>query len=85
MGLAPLSVCVLMEVSLYFDHPRVRRPAPVTRSALYLQLERATRHRNLASLELFLSCAQKQLSSLMLDGTIEGEGSPDTPASSPSL
>ncbi|XP_048863335.1 coiled-coil domain-containing protein 91-like isoform X1 [Brienomyrus brachyistius] len=48
-------------------------------------LERATRQRNLASLELFLSCAQKQLSSLMLDGTVEGEGSPDTSASSPSL
>ncbi|KAG7454442.1 hypothetical protein MATL_G00259670 [Megalops atlanticus] len=46
------------------------------------RLDQVTRKKNLASLELFLSCAQRQLSALLQDGPVEEEGNPDTATSS---
>ncbi|KAL4659351.1 coiled-coil domain-containing protein 91 [Arapaima gigas] len=45
-----------------------------------LQLDQAMRQRHLASLELFLSCAQKQLAGLMEDSPVETPGDPDAVA-----
>ncbi|KAI1882207.1 hypothetical protein AGOR_G00248310 [Albula goreensis] len=49
------------------------------------RLDQATRKKNLASLELFLSCAQRQLSGLLQDSPLEDEGNMDTASSSLSL
>ncbi|KAL4659352.1 coiled-coil domain-containing protein 91 isoform X1 [Arapaima gigas] len=43
-------------------------------------LDQAMRQRHLASLELFLSCAQKQLAGLMEDSPVETPGDPDAVA-----
>ncbi|MFT7799171.1 coiled-coil domain-containing protein 91 [Arapaima gigas] len=44
------------------------------------RLDQAMRQRHLASLELFLSCAQKQLAGLMEDSPVETPGDPDAVA-----
>ncbi|KAJ8373555.1 hypothetical protein SKAU_G00041350 [Synaphobranchus kaupii] len=53
------------------------------------RLDQVTRKKNLSSMELFLSCAQRQLAGLLQDGLLteeeEEQGNADTPTSNPSL